>query len=491
MKKLFWMPIYFSLGGAILLLVLALVNLTSAGIGITPNKMVIPGMVGLVAGFLLGFARKKRFEKSIQLGLLAKELEKNLEEVKAQKVITENLQRLVESIPLPVYLKDHENRYLLANDQYESLSGKPRQEIIGKTDFEIFPDPIAGLFREQDQEVTALGRGKTFEETIPLPSGIVTFETFKFPLMDDEGNIYAVGGICTDITKLKEAEDSFASRQERLDVVLRYMDEAVIATNCDTRVVMFNQRAAELTGQESEIAIGRLLEKIYVPKDPETGGGVKLWLEKDGNRVPSEQGAREVILMTESGRVQPVRQKTILLLDRFGQNMGILILFRSSIGREASGRDAFGPGADIPTNDPKLSAEELQESAQSKPIKILIMDDDALVRKTCALMLATAGFNAVNAQNGQEAVDLYGQMMVSENPVRAVIMDLTVPGAMGGVEATTRILELDPQARIMVSSGYSNDPVLANFREYGFLARVEKPFNVEELLQAVRNLVAE
>ena len=116
---------------------------------------------------------------------------------------------------------------------------------------------------------------------------------------------------------------------------------------------------------------------------------------------------------------------------------------------------------------------------------ILTIEDDQLVRKTCALMLGTKGYETIQAKDGEEAINLFRQMQSSDNPISAVIMDLTVPGGMGGLEATAKILEIDPDARIMVASGYSNDPILANFQEYGFVARVEKPFAVQKLIQTV------
>jgi CheY-like chemotaxis protein len=75
-------------------------------------------------------------------------------------------------------------------------------------------------------------------------------------------------------------------------------------------------------------------------------------------------------------------------------------------------------------------------------------------------------------------------------PFDAVIMDLTVPGGMGGREAMERLLEIDPTVTAIVSSGYSNDPVMANYREYGFQAVLTKPYQLHDLEQVVRRVVA-
>lgn len=484
MKTHFLMPLFYAFGGAALLVVFAFVNLISTRTNITPNLLIIPVLIGLLGGFLLGSTKKKWLEKSDALNKSAAELQKNLEEVEASKVLTTNLMRMVENIPLPVYLKDQNHRYLLANGQYEALTGETWPNIQGKTDFDLFPQPVAELFREQDLEIITQKTGKTFEETVPLPGGIITFETFKFPLVNDEGEIYAVGGICTDITNLKAAEDSLNSQQERLNVVLGCINEGVIVTDCDRRILMFNHRAEELTEHPSDLAKESLLEKIYQPKDLVTGQDVSFWREQDGKRVPVQHEEMDVVLRTQMGRAQPVTQKTVILLDRFGQNMGLLILFRLPSQSEKACEETVG--REIKASE---TTEKNLSSTHQQSINIMVMDDDPLVRRTCALMLATQGYETIQAEDGNEAITLYKSLLGTTNPIQAIIMDLTVPGAMGGMEATAKILELDPNARIMVASGYSNDPILANYSDYGFLARVEKPFAVQKLIQSVEDLL--
>ncbi|MCC6523777.1 MAG: PAS domain-containing protein [Polyangiaceae bacterium] len=108
--------------------------------------------------------------------------------------------------PAPIYLKDADLRYILVNARYEELAHCPVDALRGKTDFDIFPEPVARLFREQDLEVMAVGTAREFEETIPLPDGEFTFITVKFPVHDAAGELRAVGGFCTEITARKKAE---------------------------------------------------------------------------------------------------------------------------------------------------------------------------------------------------------------------------------------------------------------------------------------------
>ncbi len=112
---------------------------------------------------------------------------------------------------------------------------------------------------------------------------------------------------------------------------------------------------------------------------------------------------------------------------------------------------------------------------------ILIMDDEVLVRATLGKMLTHLGYHAIFAADGFEAIELYQENKASGQPCEAVIMDLTIAGGMGGKEAVKRLLELDSQAKVIVSSGYSNDPVMADFKKYGFSGVIPKPYEIESL----------
>jgi PAS domain S-box-containing protein len=116
---------------------------------------------------------------------------------------------------------------------------------------------------------------------------------------------------------------------------------------------------------------------------------------------------------------------------------------------------------------------------------VLIMDDDALIREFSTQLLQHLGYGVMSCVNGAEAVSLYTAARAAGAPFLTAILDLTVPGAMGGKEAARRILELDPGARLIVSSGYSNDPVMADIEGYGFCAALPKPYRVSELAQVL------
>jgi len=122
---------------------------------------------------------------------------------------------------------------------------------------------------------------------------------------------------------------------------------------------------------------------------------------------------------------------------------------------------------------------------------ILVMDDDEMVRDLAAITLKRFGYAVSVCMNGSEAIALYRAARDEGKPFSLVIMDLTIPGGMGGIEAARQIRAIDPDAHLIVSSGYSDDPVMANYTDYGFCASMEKPYRVEDISAILQQLKRE
>jgi len=118
--------------------------------------------------------------------------------------------------------------------------------------------------------------------------------------------------------------------------------------------------------------------------------------------------------------------------------------------------------------------------------RLLIMDDDEAVRSAAAELLETIGYEVGTAADGSEAITLYTSAMEEGRPFDAVVLDLTVPEGVGGRETMTRLLAIDPEVRAIVSSGYSTDPVMANYREHGFSGVAVKPYRLADLAKTLR-----
>jgi len=128
-----------------------------------------------------------------------------------------------------------------------------------------------------------------------------------------------------------------------------------------------------------------------------------------------------------------------------------------------------------------VDADQMGEHLKTLAKKVLVMDDDPMVRQLAVRMLEHFDCSVTQVADGQEALEAYGRALTQGSPFDLVIMDLTIPGGMGGKETIARLLELDPAAKAVVTSGYSSDPVLARYREFGFCAAIVKPYRLAQL----------
>jgi PAS domain S-box-containing protein len=123
--------------------------------------------------------------------------------------------------------------------------------------------------------------------------------------------------------------------------------------------------------------------------------------------------------------------------------------------------------------------------------KILYMDDENALRDVAGEMLGHMGYDVEFARNGSEATKMYSEAVAAKNPFDVVIMDLTIPDGMGGAEAVQKLREIDPGVKAIVSSGYSNDPIMKDFKKYNFSGVIAKPFDVDELLRVIESVLAD
>ncbi|OGS06200.1 MAG: hypothetical protein A2204_06510 [Elusimicrobia bacterium RIFOXYA1_FULL_47_7] len=121
--------------------------------------------------------------------------------------------------------------------------------------------------------------------------------------------------------------------------------------------------------------------------------------------------------------------------------------------------------------------------------KVLIMDDEDLIRNTMGRILNHLGYSAGFARNGEEAISVFSEARNSGQPFDAVILDLTIPGGFGGKDVLAKMLKMDPSVKALVFSGYSNDPIVANFKEYGFSGVLPKPCKIEDMSKALFNIL--
>lgn len=228
------------------------------------------------------------------------------------------------------------------------------------------------------------------------------------------------------------------------------------------------------------------------------GGTVTVTAENVTSQDPESRFVRFSIADTGSGIPKALQQKIFepyYTTKPTGSGLGLAVCH--SIIKNHDGDINFestvGKGTTFTINLPASDQAELEQTATIQQVtpgsgRILVMDDDAMVRSIAELMLEELGYQPECTQTGSETVELYRQRMAEGTPFAAVIMDLTLPGETGGQNVLAKLRQLDPRVKAVVCSGYATDPVLANYRDYGFQDVLCKPYRMEELSLILKKL---
>jgi CheY-like chemotaxis protein len=120
---------------------------------------------------------------------------------------------------------------------------------------------------------------------------------------------------------------------------------------------------------------------------------------------------------------------------------------------------------------------------------VLLLDDEEYILAVASQSLRGIGWDVVTAPDGKRAVELFRNSYESKELFDVVVLDLTVPGGMGGVEAVAEMLRIDAKVKAVATSGYSDDPVMAEPTSYGFCARLPKPYLMEDLQKLIAGLI--
>ncbi|MEM7351696.1 MAG: ATP-binding protein, partial [Acidobacteriota bacterium] len=254
-------------------------------------------------------------------------------------------------------------------------------------------------------------------------------------------------------------------------------------------------------GQVSQVVNNLLINAIQAMPD---GGTVRIAGRNTTTPPLSlDSGKYVVIDVIDTGVGIPQRHQARVFDPYFStkqQGRGLGLASAYSIAKQHDGlltvQSQPGEGTVFSLYLPASTTQTLKRpAAHAKPGsgggRVLIMDDEAGVRHVTGSIVAQLGYRAELVADGREAIDRYREARGHERPYDVVIMDLTIPGGMGGQEAIVRLLELDPEVRAIVMSGYSNDPVLANFRDYGFLGVITKPFKSDDLARVLSEVLTE
>ena len=167
------------------------------------------------------------------------------------------------------------------------------------------------------------------------------------------------------------------------------------------------------------------------------------------------------------------------------KNHGGLVRVQSEVGK-GTAFFIYLPASGAAVEESKSAA----IPAATRKARILVMDDEEMIRAVAGELLAAIGHDVVVAESGAAALEAYQAARDAGTPFDVVILDLTIRGGMGGIETLRKLAEIDPDVRAVVSSGYSDDAALSDYREQGFRAFLKKPYNIEDLQSTLNALLA-
>jgi len=253
--------------------------------------------------------------------------------------------------------------------------------------------------------------------------------------------------------------------------------------------------------------IGQVIHNLIINADqamPE-GGVIRICAENmmlEGHELRSGKTGRHVrISVEDQGCGIPERQLRKIFDPFFttkekGRGLGLTTAF-SVIKRhdgQISVESDVGVGTTfhvyLPASEEASPvAERAKEESARGQGRILLIDDEEIIRNSTGKGLRQLGYEVEVARDGAEGITLYERAMKGKQPFDAVIMDLTIPGGMGGRKAIRELVKIDPEANVIVSSGYSEDPIMSDYSAHGFRGVVAKPYRIEDLGRVLRETI--
>ncbi len=259
--------------------------------------------------------------------------------------------------------------------------------------------------------------------------------------------------------------------------------------------------------EADEGQIGQVIHNLVINAEqamPE-GGVIRVGAENvppgELEMLPLKPGGYVKILVTDQGVGIPPRHLDKIFDPFFttkqkGSGLGLTSAF--TIVRNHEGHlhvdSEVGVGTTVrvylPASNERTSS---REETRGRPLqgqgRVLLVDDEEIIRAAASEALTRLGYDVKLAADGAEGARMYEQAMKGGHAFDVVLLDLTIPGGMGGKEAVRELLHIDPNAKVIASSGYSNDPVMADYRTYGFREVIVKPYRIDDLAEVLHRVI--
>ncbi|HZF02134.1 MAG TPA: PAS domain S-box protein [Methylomirabilota bacterium] len=203
---------------------------------------------------------------------LENEIAERQQAERAAQTSESRLRAILDHSPAVIFLKDARGRYLHVNRQFEKRFNFAENDVVGKTDRELFSRKQAAIFQANDRKVLSEGCPMEFEETARYRNGIHTSIVSKFPLRGPKGKIYALCGIATDITARKNAEEELRQSEERFRLLVSHVkDYAIYMLSPDGRVASWNAGAERIKGWRENEIVGKNYAQFFTFKEAKRG----------------------------------------------------------------------------------------------------------------------------------------------------------------------------------------------------------------------------
>lgn len=185
------------------------------------------------------------------------------------------LQSILDNTPSAIYAVDTAGKMLFANRSFENWADRGRNEMVGKTQSELFASELVAEWQAKADQVRETLQSVATEETISSAEGLRTYSSLRFPISDTHGAIYALGGIATDITEQRRAEDSLRASQHLMQEIIDHAPLVIYVKNTDMRLLLVNQLYAATMQMAPDQIVGKTEAELFPPEL------VHAWRESD------------------------------------------------------------------------------------------------------------------------------------------------------------------------------------------------------------------
>ncbi len=253
--------------------------------------------------------------------------------------------------------------------------------------------------------------------------------------------------------------------------------------------------------------ISQVIQNIIINADQSMSDGGEVLIKARNTEIDSKTSmqlnpGRYVIIEISDSGTGILEDHLSNIFDPFystkkkGSGLGLTTAF--SIIKKHDGNIAaqskYGIGTTftihLPASTDKVIRKKIgKDSSEIHEGRILVMDDKEIVRSTVSSMLEHLAYEVEYTMNGEEAIEKYRNAMQNGEPFRLVILDLSVPGGKGGKETIEELMKIDPAVRAIVSSGYSTDPIMSRYGEYGFMGVIMKPYTLGKIESSMREII--